>query len=190
MTEEAAKMCLVGDTSVGKTCIVNRLVKGVFNNSEKSTIGSNFVTASIQVDNKPFRLAIWDTAGQEKYRSMVSMYYRGSLGAMLVYDVTQESSFQDVRMWLDELKNTEKDIAVIIVGNKCDLVANRVVSTVDGEKLAEELHCLFCEVSALDGTNITHAFTELAKHMKLPEEGPQYGLTPNQLNKQNNNNCC
>ncbi|ELP94270.1 RAB, putative [Entamoeba invadens IP1] len=184
---DALKVCLVGNTSVGKTCIVNRLVKGVFNNSEKPTIGSNFVTTCITVDGKPFRLAIW--AGQEKYRSMVSMYYRGSVGALIVYDVTQTQSFQDVKMWYDELTNTEKEVQVIIVGNKCDL-PERSVSTEDGQRIASDLHCLFCEVSALTGQSINECFVKLAKNIKVPDAGPQYGINPAQPAKQQQDGCC
>ena len=189
MSKEAVKICLVGDTSVGKTCIVNRLVKGIFNTSEKSTIGSNFVTESVPVNGEQFRLAIWDTAGQEKYRSMVSMYYRGSFGAMIVYDITHPQSFQNVRVWHEELRYTEKDIPVIIVGNKTDMESNRIVTKHDGSSLAKELNCLFMEVSALKGDNIVEAFVELAKNIKLPtEQGLQYGLDQSKNNQ--NTECC
>ncbi|KAL7714603.1 Rab family GTPase [Entamoeba marina] len=188
MNEEAAKICLIGDTSVGKTCIVNRLTKGIFNTSEKSTIGSNFVTTSILVNNKPFPLAIWDTAGQEKYRSMVSMYYRGSHGAVLVFDVTQENSFQSMQTWYDELRNTEKDIPVMILANKCDLEQDRVVNKEESQQLAKDLSCSYYEVSALTGQNIQDAFIELAKHMDPPSGTPSYGLSAN--SNGNGDGCC
>ena len=148
MSQDAIKLCIIGDSGVGKTCISSRLVDGAFKPDEKSTIGASFVSTTIENT----KIVIWDTAGQEKYRSMVGMYYRGASGAIIVYDITNKQSFVDVTTWhTDLMKTATDDIALCVVGNKSDLTDFRQVPTEEGQELAEKLGALFYEGSALNG---------------------------------------
>ncbi|OIV99015.1 hypothetical protein TanjilG_32274 [Lupinus angustifolius] len=156
------KVVLIGDSGVGKSNLLSRFTKNEFNLESKSTIGVEFATRTLNVDDKIIKAQIWDTAGQERYRAITSAYYRGAVGALLVYDVTRRASFENVDRWLKELRNhTDSNIVVMLVGNKSDLRHLVAVSTEDGKSYAEKESLYFIETSALEATNVENAFAEV-----------------------------
>ncbi|BFU24964.1 Rab family GTPase [Entamoeba histolytica HM-1:IMSS-B] len=184
------KICLVGDQSVGKTSLVNRYAKGGFSTNEKATIGANFIATSYIKQGQEIKLALWDTAGQEKYRSMVSMYYRGSRGAVIVYDVTNRTTFEDIRGWYDEIFKAEPDVVCMLVGNKADNNQERLVSSEEGEELAKELGILFSEASAKTGDNVKETFIQLFEAINFDESHLPKGDIQLNKSKQEEKGCC
>ncbi|XP_078170185.1 ras-related protein RABA2a-like [Carex rostrata] len=153
------KVVLIGDSGVGKSNLLSRFTRNIFTLDSKSTIGVEFASKSVQIEGKNIKAQIWDTAGQERYRAITSAYYRGALGAVLVYDVTKSSTFENAKRWLTELRNhADSNIVVMLIGNKTDLKHLRVVSTEDGAAMAESEGLSFLETSALDSTNVEKAF--------------------------------
>ncbi|KAK4440002.1 Ras-related protein RABA1f [Sesamum alatum] len=156
------KVVLIGDSGVGKSNLLSRFTKNEFSQESKSTIGVEFATRSIQVDDKVVKAQIWDTAGQERYRAITSAYYRGAVGALLVYDVTRNVTFQNVERWLKELRgHTDTNIVIMLVGNKADLRHLRAVQTQEAKDFAEREKTFFMETSALEALNVDQAFTEV-----------------------------
>ncbi|RAL49109.1 unnamed protein product [Cuscuta campestris] len=156
------KVVLIGDSGVGKSNLLSRFTRNEFNLESKSTIGVEFATRSIRVDDKVVKAQIWDTAGQERYRAITSAYYRGAVGALLVYDVTRHVTFENVARWLKELRDhTDQNIVIMLVGNKADLRHLRAVSTEDAKAFAEREKTFFMETSALESLNVENAFTEV-----------------------------
>ncbi|KAI8008105.1 Ras-related protein YPT3 [Camellia lanceoleosa] len=155
------KLVLIGDSGVGKSNLLSRFTRNEFNLESKSTIGVEFATKSLNIDGKVIKAQIWDTAGQERYRAITSAYYRGAVGALLVYDVTRHATFANVERWLKELRDhTDPNIVVMLIGNKSDLRHLVAVSTDDGKAFAERESLYFMETSALEATNVENAFTE------------------------------
>merc|ERR1712216_624834 len=154
------KVVLIGDSGVGKSNLLSRFTRDEFMLQSESTIGVEFATRSIQVDGKTVKAQIWDTAGQERYRAITSAYYRGAVGALLVYDITKHLTFDDVRtIWLAELQNNaDPNIVVMLVGNKSDLRHLRDVKTEEAREFAEKHNLSFIETSALGGENVTRPF--------------------------------
>ncbi|XP_062180737.1 ras-related protein RIC2-like [Phragmites australis] len=156
------KVVLIGDSGVGKSNLLSRFTKNEFCLESKSTIGVEFATRSLQVDGKVVKAQIWDTAGQERYRAITSAYYQGAVGALLVYDVTRRTTFDNVERWLKELRDhTDPSSVVMLIGNKSDLRHLVAVSTEDGKEFAEAVSLYFMETSALDATNVDSAFSEV-----------------------------
>ncbi|KAI3515648.1 hypothetical protein L1887_14549 [Cichorium endivia] len=156
------KLVLIGDSGVGKSNLLSRFTRNEFNLETKSTIGVEFATRSLNVDGKVIKAQIWDTAGQERYRAITSAYYRGAVGALLVYDVTRRSTFENIERWLKELRDhTDPNIVVMLIGNKSDLRHLLAVTTDDGKTLAEAESLYFMETSALEATNVENAFSEV-----------------------------
>jgi len=156
------KVVLIGDSGVGKSNLLSRFTRNEFSLESKSTIGVEFATRSINVDGKMIKAQIWDTAGQERYRAITSAYYRGAVGALLVYDITRHVTFENVERWLKELRDhTEHNIVVMLVGNKSDLRHLRAVSTEDAQTFAEREGLYFIETSALESTNVENAFKQV-----------------------------
>ncbi|KAJ8753394.1 hypothetical protein K2173_019793 [Erythroxylum novogranatense] len=156
------KLVLIGDSGVGKSNLLSRFTRNEFNLESKSTIGVEFATKSLSIDSKVIKAQIWDTAGQERYRAITSAYYRGAVGALLVYDVTRHATFENAARWLKELRDhTDPNIVVMLIGNKSDLRHLRAVSTEDGKAFSEKESLYFMETSALDATNVENAFTEI-----------------------------
>ncbi|KAG2244871.1 hypothetical protein Bca4012_035147 [Brassica carinata] len=153
------KIVIIGDSAVGKSNLLTRYARNEFNPNSKATIGVEFQTQSMLIDGKEVKAQIWDTAGQERFRAVTSAYYRGAVGALVVYDITRTSTFENVGRWLDEL-NTHSDttVAKMLIGNKCDLESIRAVSIEEGKSLAESQGLFFMETSALDSTNVSTAF--------------------------------
>eukprot|EP00002_Diphylleia_rotans_P013880 TRINITY_DN2704_c0_g1_i1.p1 TRINITY_DN2704_c0_g1~~TRINITY_DN2704_c0_g1_i1.p1 ORF type:complete len:220 (+),score=59.41 TRINITY_DN2704_c0_g1_i1:65-724(+) len=154
------KVVVVGDSGVGKSNLLTRFVKNEFNAESKTTIGVEFATRSINTDDgKRIKAQIWDTAGQERYRAITSAYYRGAVGALLAYDITKYSSFENVSKWLKELRtHSDRAIVIMLVGNKSDLNHLRAVPTQEAQSLAEANKLFFIETSALEATNVEEAF--------------------------------
>jgi Ras-related protein Rab-11A len=156
------KIVLIGDTGVGKSNLLSRFTKNEFNLESKSTIGVEFATKNIPIDNKVIKAQIWDTAGQERYRAITSAYYRGAVGALLVYDITRANTFENVQRWLTELRDhAEANIVIMLVGNKSDLRHKRQVETEHALKFASTQELAFIETSALDATGVDEGFRRI-----------------------------
>jgi len=153
------KVVLIGDSGVGKSNLLSRFTRNEFNLESKSTIGVEFATRSIQVDKKTIKAQIWDTAGQERYRAITSAYYRGAVGALLVYDISKHGTYENVERWLKELRDhADTNIIISLVGNKSDLRHLRSVPSDEAKAFAEKNGVSFIETSALDSTNVEQAF--------------------------------
>ncbi|CAA7408645.1 unnamed protein product [Spirodela intermedia] len=156
------KVVLIGDSGVGKSNLLSRFTRNEFSLETKSTIGVEFATRSVNVDGKIIKAQIWDTAGQERYRAITSAYYRGAVGALVVYDVSRHVTFENVERWLRELRDhTESNIVVMLVGNKSDLRHLRAVSVEEAKSFAERERTFFMETSALEALNVEASFTEV-----------------------------
>lgn len=158
------KLLLIGDSSVGKSSVLVRFSDDSFSSHFISTIGIDFKTRTMELDGKKIKLQIWDTAGQERFRVITTAYYRGAMGILIIYDVTNIESFYNVKEWI-KLIATHGTTSVnkILVGNKCDLFEQRIVTTEMGQKLADEYNLPFIEVSAKTGQNIEETFISLSK---------------------------
>ncbi|KAI3973737.1 hypothetical protein MKX01_031157 [Papaver californicum] len=153
------KIVLIGDSGVGKSNILSRFTRNEFCLESKSTIGVEFATRTLQVDGKTIKAQIWDTAGQERYRAITSAYYRGAVGALLVYDTTKRQTFDNVQRWLRELRDhADSNIVILLAGNKSDLKHLRAVNEEDAQVIAEKEGLSFLETSALEALNIEKAF--------------------------------
>ncbi len=160
---------LIGDSGVGKSNLLLRFTRDTVDLQSKTTIGVEFATRSINVDGKTVKAQIWDTAGQERYRAITSAYYRGAVGALLVYDITNRKTFESVERWLKELReHADSKIVVMLVGNKCDLAESRQVDVEEGTACAAKFGLSFLETSALNATNVEESFkTVLTEIYKL-----------------------
>ena len=159
------KVIVVGDASVDKSCLANKATRNIFDNSYNPTIGFEFFSFNIKMENKVIKLQIWDTCGQEVYRSLISNFYRNSSLAIMVYSITSEKSFQNIDAWFRELRtHSNPDAKVFLIGNKVDLEDERKVQSEEAEKYKEDngLH-LFMETSAKTGFNAQKLFIEAAK---------------------------
>ncbi|KAF9678892.1 ras-related protein [Salix suchowensis] len=153
------KVVLIGDSAVGKSQMLARFARNEFSLDSKATIGVEFQTRTLVIDHKSVKAQIWDTAGQERYRAVTSAYYRGAVGAMLVYDITKRQTFDHIPRWLEELRShADKNIVIILVGNKSDLEDQRAVPTEDAKEFAQKEGLFFLETSALQSTNVENAF--------------------------------
>jgi len=202
------KIVLVGDSGVGKSNLLTRMCKNEFNLETKPTIGVEFATKNLVVGNKTIKAQIWDTAGQERFRAITSSFYKGAVGALLVYDITKENTFEHVGKWLSELLDfAEANIVVMLVGNKCDLKNLRQVKVEDATAFAEKNSLAFLETSALDATNVETAFqrvvTEIFQILGQKEaqgdngergkdigKGEKITLGSGQVTKKKEGGCC
>jgi len=161
------KLLLIGDSGVGKSCLLLRFADHAYTESYISTIGVDFKIRTIDLDGKTIKLQIWDTAGQERFRTITSSYYRGAHGIIVVYDVTDMDSFNNVKQWLNEIDRYAcENVNKLLVGNKCDLVHKRVVDTETAKAFAEKLEIPFLETSAKAATNVEKAFLTMAAEIK------------------------
>ena len=159
------KILLLGDSSVGKTCFLMRYADNTFQEIHMSTIGLDYKLKNVQLDDgKMVKIQIWDTAGQDRFRSITKNYYKGAHGIILLYDVTSLKTFENVKNWVSQIKEEVSDkVIIILVGNKIDNVQNRKVTTEEGEKMAKECGIEFFETSAKSGENIDNTFNHLVK---------------------------
>jgi len=161
------KLLLIGDSGVGKSCLLLRFADDSYTESYISTIGVDFKIRTIEMDGKTLKLQIWDTAGQERFRTITSSYYRGAHGIIIVYDVTDEESFRNVKNWIGEIKTyASQDVTRLLVGNKCDLPpSKRVITEEMGREFAESLGIEFLETSAKNASNVEEAFKSMAQQI-------------------------
>lgn len=192
------KIILIGDSGVGKTNLLSQFARNQFNPDSKTTIGVEFATKTVQIGDKTIKAQIWDTAGQERYRAITNAYYKGAVGAMLLYDITSQMTFNSLGKWLKELRdNSDNNLVVMLIGNKCDMQELRLIKTQEGIKFAEQEQILFIETSALDSTNVQEAFTQLISTIierfgkssigkKTDQEVHRQGVTV----EEKSTNCC
>lgn len=161
------KLLLIGDSGVGKSCLLLRFADHTYTDSYISTIGVDFKIRTIDLDGKTIKLQIWDTAGQERFRTITSSYYRGAHGIIVVYDVTDLESFTNVKQWLNEIERyASHDVQKLLVGNKCDLTSKKCVTSADAKAFADKLEIPFLETSAKAATNVEKAFLTMAAEIK------------------------
>ena len=187
------KILLLGDSSVGKTCILTRYADNTFQEEHMATIGLDFKIKSVNLNGKIVKVQIWDTAGQDRFKSITKNYYKGAHGIILIYDVTKRKTFDNLKNWIDTIKEEVSDkVSVILVGNKIDNIDNRVVTTQEGQGIANEYNLQFYETSAKTGDNIDIAFNDLIKKVveifgKYEEKGQKLG---NNNKKSKKKGCC
>ncbi|XP_028287195.1 ras-related protein Rab-8B [Parambassis ranga] len=158
------KLLLIGDSGVGKTCLLFRFSEDSFNTTFISTIGIDFKIRTIELEGKRVKLQIWDTAGQERFRTITTAYYRGAMGIMLVYDICNEKSFENIKNWIRNIEeHASSDVEKMILGNKCDMTDRRQVSKDRGEKLAIDYGVKFLETSAKCSVNVEEAFYTMGR---------------------------
>mmetsp|Transcript_2839 Transcript_2839/g.3041 ORF Transcript_2839/g.3041 Transcript_2839/m.3041 type:complete len:201 (-) Transcript_2839:465-1067(-) len=162
------KLLLIGDSGVGKSCLLLRFADDTYTESYISTIGVDFKIRTIDLDGKTIKLQIWDTAGQERFRTITSSYYRGAHGIIVVYDTTDLESFNNVKQWLHEIDRYASDnVNKLLVGNKSDLTSKRAVSFDQAKEFADSLGIEFIETSAKNSTNVEKAFMMMASQIKM-----------------------
>eukprot|EP00178_Gracilaria_changii_P013081 TRINITY_DN3684_c0_g2_i2.p1 TRINITY_DN3684_c0_g2~~TRINITY_DN3684_c0_g2_i2.p1 ORF type:complete len:211 (+),score=34.54 TRINITY_DN3684_c0_g2_i2:22-633(+) len=161
------KLLLIGDSGVGKSCLLLRFADDTYTESYISTIGVDFKIRTIELEGKTIKLQIWDTAGQERFRTITSSYYRGAHGIIVVYDVTDQVSFGNVKQWLQEIDRYAcESVNKLLVGNKCDLVSQKAVDFNTAKEFADSLGIPFLETSAKNSTNVDDAFLTMAREIK------------------------
>ena len=160
------KVVLIGDSGVGKTNIMSKFLKNQFMENSKATVGVEFGSKLFIHQDHKIKAQIWDTAGQEKYKAITGAYYKGSKGALVIYDITRKETFANLEKWVNDLKTAgDPKITIIIIGNKCDLADKRQISKEEGEEKAKSFGCAFLETSAFNGENIDKAFDIMVKEI-------------------------
>ena len=190
------KLLIIGESGVGKTCLLLRYTDDSFTANHLTTIGIDFKIKIVPLpNNKLVKLQIWDTAGQERFRTITKTYYKGAHGIILTYDVTDQNSFKNIRNWIKQIEaNAQTNVCKVLVGNKCDK-PDRVVSEEEGKKLAEDFNMSFFETSAKTNQNVNEVFNFLTEEILKSNEGkPQNGSGGKQLNndksKDQRKGCC
>ena len=159
-----AKYIIVGNAAVGKSNLLIRFTHGIFKEEYQTTLGVEFGSKNINVGDKIYRIQIWDTAGQENFRSITQCYYKNSACAIIVYDITNRESFKNINSWIEECKTScPKNICMVLVGNKSDLEDKRIITKEEGLELAEKYGILFFETSAKNGNNVYNIFSKSAE---------------------------
>lgn len=171
------KLLMIGDSGVGKSCLLLRFSDDSFTTSFITTIGIDFKIKTVEIDGKRVKLQIWDTAGQERFRTITTAYYRGAMGILLVYDITDEQSFLNIRNWIRNIEQHASDsVQKILIGNKCDMTDDRIITKDRGQELADEYGIKFYETSAKTDTNVKEAFIAIATD--IVEKKISMGDTP------------
>ena len=187
------KILLLGDSEVGKSCFLMRYSDNVFVENYITTIGLDYKLKSVKLDSgKTIKVKLWDTAGQDKYRTIAKNYFKGSHGILLLYDVTKQSSFQNIRDWIQDIREEVSQKAIIfLIGNKIDLVDKRKISKEKGIELAEEYKLPFFEASAKSGENVDEVFKALYKKISevYGDLEKEMGTKLNKR-KKNQRKCC
>ncbi|KAL0215722.1 hypothetical protein P9112_007906 [Eukaryota sp. TZLM1-RC] len=161
------KLLLIGDSAVGKSCLLVRFADGDFSDTFTTTIGVDFKIQTVEIDGKTIKLQIWDTAGQERFRTITASYYHGAQGIIVVFDVTKRQSFENVQMWLREIEDSaSENVSILLVGNKTDLTEQREVTDEQARAFAAERGIEYTPTSAKTAENVESAFLRLAKQIK------------------------
>ncbi|TNN85706.1 Ras-related protein Rab-25 [Liparis tanakae] len=202
-SDELYNFVFKGESGVGKSNLLSRFTKNEFNHDSRTTIGVEFSTRTVHLDNYTVKAQIWDTAGLERYRAITSAYYRGAVGALLVYDISKHLTYESADRWLKELfDHADPHIVVMLVGNKKDLETLRTVPTEEGKDFAEKRGLMFMETSALDSTNVEDAFNDVltAIHKKVASREVTRGsicavtlsnpIRPKSETQEERRNCC
>eukprot|EP00045_Choanoeca_perplexa_P023021 m.11645 g.11645 ORF g.11645 m.11645 type:complete len:207 (+) comp9867_c0_seq1:167-787(+) len=177
MAPRELKLCLLGDAGCGKSSIAQQFVHGHCPTVLEPTIGASFLTKTIDINDTTCKFALWDTAGQEKYRGLAPMYYRGAAAAVIVYDITRRDTFQHVRSWVNELSTMgPAGVMLAIAGNKADLEDRRQVTLKEGKEYATSVGALFLETSALKSTGVVNLFEQLG--MNVIKHQPEPAIAP------------
>ena len=190
--EYVYKVLLLGDTTVGKTCFLMKYTDKTFQDIHMATIGLDYRLKSMKLKSgKNIKLQMWDTAGQDRFRAITKNYYKGSHGIILIYDVTNVQTFENVKQWVSQIREeASANVIIYIAGNKIDMEEERKVNKEEGEKLAEELGFPFVETSAKSGININETFEDLVERIdKIYGNSPQK-VTRNNLYKAKDKKCC
>jgi len=161
------KLLMLGDTGVGKTCLLLRYAHDSFSSMYITTIGIDYKVKLIELEGMKVRLQIWDTAGQERFRTITVSYFKGAHGIMLVYDITDRESFSSITHWITQIKeHADASVNIVLVGNKCDKEDERAVSRQEGQDLADRCGVRFFECSAKESNGVTEAYLQIAKETK------------------------
>lgn len=182
------KLCLIGNAGVGKTCIASRLIYNTYNSLTPPSIGVAYGTKDFQVEGFLYKIHIWDTAGEERYSSMIPLYYRNSNAVIVAYDITNPNSFTSLKSWIKEVKlYTTPELIIALAGNKCDLQENRRVETKIAKNYADDVGAFFFETSARSNVNIQDMFFRIAQaiHRKITHQ-----MYENRLTETNNGHKC
>ena len=187
------KLLIIGESGVGKTCLLLRFTDDSFTANHLTTIGIDFKIKIINLENKMIKLQIWDTAGQERFRTITKTYYKGAHGIILTYDVTDETSFKNIKNWIKQIEqNAQNNVCKVLVGNKCDK-PDRKVSEEEGKALAEEYKMSFFETSAKTNQNVNETFNFLTKEILKNTTPTQTDKGVTKINGGNNSSkqpCC
>ena len=187
------KILILGDPAVGKSCFLARYVENTFENVYMSTAGMDYKYKDVELgDGKLIKLQIWDTAGQERYRTLTTNLYKGAVGIVLIYDITNKKTFENVRNWITSIEEeTSKKIILILVGNKADLKDERKVQKEEGEDIAKEFNLPFFESSAQSGLNVKSVFETLAKLIvEKKAQSANQGQKLTNIKKVEKKKCC
>ena len=177
------KIVVVGDSGVGKTCLLIRFVRDIFDEECQPTLGVEFLTKIVQTEQHKIQLQLWDTAGQELFRSVTRGYYRGSAGALLVFDLTNRDSFENIERWLSDIRSVARaDVVTLLIGNKADLADKRQVSTEEAEAFAQAHSMQYFETSAKTGANIKTAMDACVAVIEKNVGAGVYEVAPNSDN--------
>ncbi len=189
------KLLIIGESGVGKTCLLLRFTDDSFTANHLTTIGIDFKIKIINLEDKQIKLQIWDTAGQERFRTITKTYYKGAHGIILTYDVTDENSFKNIRNWVKQIEqNAQNNVCKVLVGNKCDR-EDRKISYEEGAKLASEFKMQFFETSAKSNYNVNETFTYLTKEILNNSEpksdvGGKSNIDLNKGGEKKKDGCC
>nr|XP_030143602.3 ras-related protein Rab-37 isoform X3 [Taeniopygia guttata] len=195
-SELPVKVMLLGDSGVGKTCFLLQFKDGAFlSGTFIATVGIDFRNKVVAVDGVKVKLQIWDTAGQERFRSVTHAYYRDAQALLLLYDITSKMSFDNIRAWLTEIHEyAQKDVVIMLLGNKADVSSERAVRTEEGASLAREYGVPFMETSAKTGMNVELAFLAIAKELKQragqPLDEPHFQIHQYIEAQKKKSSCC
>ena len=190
------KIMLIGDSNVGKTSIIKRYCKNIFSKSHISTVGIDLETKNIKIGKQIINLQLWDTAGQERYRGLSKNYYNNSDAFIIVYDITNSKSFENVTNWIMQIKeNASENVKIVLFGNKSDLEDQRIINEEEGKKFAKDNNINFYETSAENGANVEKAIIDLVKEVINDENFTKGSENTSQLSgdkfkKENKKKCC
>lgn len=200
--DKTCQILLLGDMAVGKTCLINRYTNGVFKEEYISTVGFDYYTKQEEINNKTVQVKIWDTVGQERFRALTPSFLRNAEGVVIVFDVTSQDSFDNVKGWINSIKSNlgEKIIPIIIVGNKIDMENMREISKEDGKKIASENDFKYFETSAKTGIGVDEAIKEIVNQIldiqdknedEKVDERPSFKIKKdNNKDNQKKKGCC